>query len=165
MAARGTPFTGILFAGLMLTAEGPKLIEYNVRLGDPETQALLPRLHGDLLPALRAACDGELGHISLRWLDTSCVAVVLAERGYPGPCAKGSPIGGLARAAAMPHVAVFHAGTDLRDGQVVSAGGRVLTVCATGPDAQAARAAAYAGVAAIDYPNGIFRQDIAAPKY
>jgi phosphoribosylamine--glycine ligase len=160
MAARGTPFTGILFAGLMLTADGPKLIEYNVRLGDPETQALLPRLQSDLLPALFAACDGELGHFSLRWLDITCVSVVIAARGYPGDYAKGGSITGLDHAAALPHVAVFHAGTDLRDGAVISSGGRVLSVCGTGPDIAASRASAYQGVHAIDFPDGVFRTDI-----
>jgi phosphoribosylamine--glycine ligase len=160
MAARGTPYTGILFAGLMLTPDGPKLIEYNVRFGDPETQALLPRLQSDLLPALLAACDGELAQFSLSWLDLTCVSVVVAERGYPGAYAKGSPIGGIDRAAAMPHAAIFHAGTDLRDGHLVSAGGRVLTVCGTGPTATAARAAAYAAVEALDYPSGVYRRDI-----
>ncbi len=160
MTERGTPFTGILFAGLMLTADGPKLIEYNVRLGDPEAQALLPRLQSDLLTALLAACDGELAHFALRWLDVTCVSVVMAAQGYPGDHAGGAPLAGLDRAAALPHVAVFHAGTDLRDGHVVSAGGRVLTVCGTGPDVAAARASAYQGVAAIDFPNGFVRTDI-----
>jgi phosphoribosylamine--glycine ligase len=160
MAARDTPFTGILFAGLMLTADGPKLIEYNVRLGDPEAQVLLPRLQSDLLPALLAACDGELAHFALRWLDVACAAVVIAAGGYPADPERGRPVGGLDRAAAVPHVAVFHAGTELRDGQVVSAGGRVLTVCGTGPDLGAACAHAYQGVAAIDLPGGVFRRDI-----
>ena len=110
MAARGMPFRGVLFAGLMLTAEGAKLIEFNVRFGDPECQALLPRLRGDLLPALLAACDGELGHVSFRWRDSSC-AVVLAARGYPGVPAVGGEIAGLDRAAAVPGALVFHAGT------------------------------------------------------
>ncbi len=162
MAGRGTPFTGILFAGLMLTASGPMLIEYNVRLGDPEAQVLLPRLQSDLLPALLAACDGELAQFSLRWLPTACVGVVLAARGYPGDVARGEPVAGLDRAAAVPHVAVFHAGTDLRDGRVVSSGGRVLTVCGTGPDTASARENAYRGVAAIDYPGGYCRTDIGA---
>ena len=162
MAARGTPFRGILFAGLMRTASGPMLIEYNVRLGDPEAQVLLPRLQSDLLGALCAACDGGLAALSLRWLETACVGVVVAARGYPGDFARGAPVRGLERAAAVPHVAVFHAGTDLRDGQVVSSGGRVLTVCGTGPDGAAARASAYSGIAAIDFPGGFCRTDIGA---
>ena len=160
MAERGTPFKGILFAGLMLTADGPKLIEYNVRLGDPEAQALLPRLQSDLLPALLAACDGELAHFALRWLDVACVSVVLAATGYPGAHAAGARVGGLDRAAAIPHVAVFHAGTELRDGHVAASGGRVLSVCGTGPDLAAARASAYQGVAAIEFPGGFARGDI-----
>jgi phosphoribosylamine--glycine ligase len=160
LARRGTPFRGILFAGLMLTADGPKLIEYNVRFGDPEAQTLLPRLRSDLLPALLAACDGELGNFRLMQLPTACVSVVLAARGYPGTYARGGVIGGLDRAAATPHVAVFHAGTDVRDGAVVANGGRVLTVCGTGPDLPSARAAAYQGVAAIDWEDAMFRTDI-----
>ena len=160
MVRRGTPFRGFLFAGLMLTADGPKLIEYNVRFGDPEAQTLLPRLKSDLLPALLAACDGELAHFKLMQLPIACVSVVLAARGYPGTYARGGVIGGLDRAAATPHVAVFHAGTDLRDGAVVANGGRVLTVCGTGPDLNAARAAAYQGVAAIDWKDVMFRTDI-----
>ena len=160
MARRGTPFRGFLFAGLMLTADGPKLIEYNVRFGDPEAQTLLPRLQSDLLPALLAACDGELAHFKLMQRPAACVAVVMAARGYPGTYARGTVIGGLDRAAATPHVAVFHAGTEIRDGAVVANGGRVLTVCGTGPDLQSARAAAYQGVAAIDWENSMFRTDI-----
>ena len=164
MSARGTPFVGVLFAGLMLTADGPKLIEYNVRLGDPEAQALLPRLHSDLLPALLAACDGELAHVDLRWRETACVAVVLASAGYPVGQGGPQPITGLEHAAAVPHVAVFHAGTDMRDGAVVSAGGRVLTVCGTGPDIAAARTSAYQGMAAIQMPGGFFRRDIGGTR-
>jgi phosphoribosylamine--glycine ligase len=160
MADRGTPFTGILFAGLMLTQDGPKLIEYNVRLGDPEAQVLLPRLKSDLLTALLAACEGHLADVDLSWRDTACVGVVLAASGYPGPHATGLPIAGLDRAAGIPHVAIFHAGTDLRDGAVVSTGGRVLTVCGTGADIAAARQAAYQGVAAVDFPGGFSRTDI-----
>jgi len=160
MARRGTPFRGVLFAGLMLTPDGPKLIEYNVRFGDPEAQTLLPRLQSDLLPALLAACDGELRHFRLVQNDIACASVVLAARGYPGAFAKGGVIGGLDRAAAIQHVAVFHAGTDVRDGAVVANGGRVLTVCGTGPDLRAAREAAYRGVAAIEWSNAMFRTDI-----
>jgi phosphoribosylamine--glycine ligase len=160
MHRRGTPFRGFLFAGLMLTPDGPKLIEYNVRFGDPEAQTLMPRLQSDLLPALLAACDGELAHFRLMHRDVACVAVVMAARGYPGAYAKGGVIAGLDRAAATPHVAVFHAGTDLRDGEVVANGGRVLTVCGTGESLQAARDAAYQGVAAIEWSDGMFRTDI-----
>jgi phosphoribosylamine--glycine ligase len=160
MARRGTPFRGVLFAGLMLTSDGAKLIEYNVRFGDPEAQTLLPRLQSDLLPALLAACDGELRHFSLVQNDIACVSVVLAARGYPGVFAKGGAIGGLDRAAATPHVAVFHAGTDVRNGAVVANGGRVLTVCGTGRDLRAARDAAYRGVAAIEWGDAMFRTDI-----
>jgi phosphoribosylamine--glycine ligase len=160
LARRGTPFRGVLFAGLMLTADGPKLIEYNVRLGDPEAQALLPRLRTDLLTAMVAACDGELGRFAVALDPVVCVAVVLASRGYPGSYATGGAIGGLDLAAALPHVAVFHAGTDLRDGVVVAAGGRVLTVCASGPDLAQARASAYAGVALVDWEDKMFRSDI-----
>jgi len=161
MAARGMPFTGILFAGLMLTSDGPKLIEYNVRLGDPETQVLLPRLaRSDILAAFLAATKGELAAFSLHWLDLACLGVVVAANGYPGDYAKNLPIAGLDRAAAIPHTAIFHAGTHLRDGALISSGGRVLTICATGASLAEARAAAYQAVHAIDFPGGIFRTDI-----
>jgi phosphoribosylamine--glycine ligase len=160
MAGRGTPFRGILFAGLMLTPDGPKLIEYNVRFGDPEAQTLLPRLQSDLLPAMLAACDGELRHFTLVQNEIACVSVVLAARGYPGGFEQGGVIGGLDRAAAIPHVAVFHAGTDFRDGAVVANGGRVLTICGTGPDLRAARDAAYQGVDEIEWGAKMFRTDI-----
>ena len=160
MARQGTPFRGILFAGLMLTADGPKLIEFNVRFGDPECQVILARLMDDLLPALMAVCDGELRTISLRFRPVAALGVVMAARGYPGSYAKHTPIGGLDRAAALPGVTVFHAGTDVRDGQLVSAGGRVLTLVGSAPSLQEARDAAYAAVAAVDWPEGFCRQDI-----
>ncbi len=160
LARQGTPFRGILYAGLILTAEGPKLIEFNVRLGDPEAQCLLPRLHSDLLPALLAACDGELGDFDLRWKDEAALAVVLASRGYPGAYANHTPIGDLRAAEAVPGALVFYSGTAMLDGRLVSAGGRVLTVCGTGADLAAAHAAAYRAVAAIDWPDGFFRRDI-----
>jgi phosphoribosylamine---glycine ligase len=161
MARRGTPFRGILYAGLMLTGDGPKLIEFNVRFGDPECQVLLPRLKSDLLPALQAACDGELANFDLRWSDAAAIGVVIAARGYPDAPEHGSEIRGLERAAAIPGVLVFHAGTeaDVR-GVIRAAGGRVLTVCATAPTLAAARDAAYAGVRAIDWPEGFCRRDI-----
>ena len=161
MAARGTPFRGILFAGLMLTADGIKLIEFNVRFGDPECQVLLPRLKSDLLAALLAACDGELAQFDLRWHDTAALAVVLAARGYPAAPEAGSAIRGLGAAGAVPGAFVFHAGTALDPaGRLVASGGRVLTVCGTGADLRAARASAYAAVDRIDWPEGFCRRDI-----
>lgn len=161
MVRKGTPFRGVLFAGLMLTEEGAKLIEFNVRFGDPECQVLLARIKSDLLPALQAACDGELGNFDLRWNDQTAVAVVMAARGYPESPARGSVIKGLDQAAAQPGVAVFHAGTEARsDGAIVAAGGRVLTICGTAPDLQQARERAYAGVDAIVWPEGFYRHDI-----
>ena len=160
LARQGTPFRGILFAGLMLTEDGPKLIEFNVRLGDPEAQCLLPRLQSDLLPALVAACDGELGHFALRFTEGAALAVVLAARGYPGDVPRHLPLPDLQAAEAVPGVLVFQGGTERRDGRLVSAGGRVLTVCGTGPDLAAAHAAAYLGVAAVATPDLYFRRDI-----
>ena len=161
MVRRGTPFRGVLFAGLMLTEAGAALIEFNVRLGDPECQALLARLQSDLLPALQAACDGELGAFDLRFRDEAACAVVMATKGYPGALmTDGSEIRGLDRAAAVPGALVFHAATRVADGRVLAAGGRVLTVCATGPDASTARRSAYAAVDALDWPQGFCRRDI-----
>ncbi len=163
MVARGMPFRGILFAGLMLTANGVKLIEFNVRFGDPECQVLMLRLKSDLLAALQAACDGELGNFNLRLHDTAAVGVVMAARGYPDNPEKGSEIGGLEAAAARADVSVFHAGTQASpDGRILAAGGRVLTICGVGPDVASARARAYAGVNALVWPEGFCRQDIAA---
>ena len=161
MARRGTPFRGVLFAGLMLTAQGPKLIEFNVRFGDPECQALMLRLRSDLLAALLAACDGELRDFDLRWSADHSIVVVMAARGYPGAHAKGSVIRGLDRAAAVPGVQIFHAGTARReDGAIVAQGGRVLGIGATGPTLRAARDAAYRAVDALDWPEGFCRRDI-----
>jgi phosphoribosylamine--glycine ligase len=161
MARRGTPFRGVLFAGLMLTAQGPKLIEFNVRFGDPECQALMLRLRSDLLPALLAACDGELARFDLRWERDHSLVVVMAAEGYPAAPLKGTEIRGLEAAAQIPGVQIFHAGTAQReDGALVADGGRVLTVGATGPTLQAARDAAYAAVDALDWPGGFCRRDI-----
>jgi phosphoribosylamine--glycine ligase len=160
MARQGTPFRGILFAGLMLTGDGPKLIEYNVRFGDPECQVLLCRLRSDLLPALIAACDGELRHFDLRWSPDAAIGVVMAARGYPANPVRHTPIGKLDAAEAVPHVQVFHAGTEMLGGQLVSSGGRVLTVCATAADLPTARHAAYTAVDLIDWPEGFCRRDI-----
>lgn len=160
MARRGTPFRGILFAGLMLTEQGPKLIEYNVRFGDPECQCLLLRLKSDLLAAFVAACDGELADFDLRWHDRAAVAVVMAADGYPAAPKRHTPIGTLGLAEQMLGVEVFHAGTELLGGELVSSGGRVLTVCATGKTIASARTATYTAVDAIDWPDGFCRRDI-----
>ena len=160
MARRGTPFRGILFAGLMLTADGAKLIEYNVRFGDPECQALLPRLRSDLLPALLAACDGELGRFDLRWNAGASVAVVMAAPGYPTAPEPGSDIGDLSAAAAVPGALVFQAGTRLDGGRLRAEGGRVLTICGTGADLDAARAVAYQAVGLVPWKDAIVRSDI-----
>ncbi len=161
MVRRGTPFRGVIFAGLMLTPTGPELIEYNVRLGDPEAQALLPRLRSDLLPVLAALAAGRLGEARLHFADEAAVAVVLAGRGYPGTPATGAPIDGIARAEAMHGVHVFQAATALdAGGTLVGAGGRVLTVVGVAPELGDARDAAYAGVAAIEWPDAVWRRDI-----
>ena len=160
MAARGTPFRGVLFAGLMIGAEGPKLIEYNVRFGDPETQVLVMRLKSDLLTALVATADGALGAFDLRWHDDAALTVVMAAKGYPGTYAKGSEIRGLDRAAAVPGVEIFHAGTEHRGNGIVASGGRVLAVTARGMTVAEAQARAYAAVDAIDWPGGFCRRDI-----
>jgi len=161
MQREGRPFTGVLYAGLMITEEGPKLIEYNVRFGDPETQVLLLRLKSDILPALLATAEGGLKHLDLRWKDETALLVVMAANGYPGSYAKGSEIRGLEAAGALPGVEIFHAGTKPGpDGAVLANGGRVLNVCAVGRDAAEAQARAYAAVDAIDWPGGFCRRDI-----
>ncbi|MXX21925.1 MAG: phosphoribosylamine--glycine ligase [Rhodospirillales bacterium] len=163
MARRGTPFRGILYAGLMLTGAGPKLVEFNVRFGDPECQALLVRLRSDLVPGLVAALEGELDNFDLRFRPDPAVCVVMAAPGYPEAPETGSEIRGLAAAEqSEPDVHVFQASTARRDDRLVAAGGRVLGVTATGTDVAAARRAAYAGVAAIDWPEAVWRRDIAA---
>ncbi|MDB5369769.1 MAG: phosphoribosylamine--glycine ligase [Roseomonas sp.] len=161
MARRGTPFRGVLFVGLMLTATGPRLIEFNVRFGDPECQVLMLRLQSDLLAALLAACDGELDHFSLRWSNEAALVVVMAANGYPGPYAKHTPIVGLEAASQVPGAQIFHAGT-ARDenGGLVSAGGRVLGVAGIGHTLREAHDAAYAAVDAVDWPGGFCRRDI-----
>jgi len=162
MAARGMPYRGILFAGLMITATGPKLIEFNCRFGDPECQVLMLRLADDLLPILDAVARGQLAGVTARFNPESAVGVVMATKGYPGGYPTGTPIGGLEAAAAMPGATVFHAGTRLVDGKLVSAGGRVLTICATGKGLPEARQRAYDAVAKVDWPDGFCRSDIGA---
>jgi phosphoribosylamine--glycine ligase len=160
MAARGTPYMGVLFAGLMIRDGEPKLIEFNCRFGDPECQVLMMRLKSDLLTALVAARDGELGHLDLRWRDEAALAVVMAAKGYPGDYSKGGEIRGLERAKAVSGVEIFHAGTAREDGTILANGGRVLNVAATGRDVAEARARAYEAVDQIDWPGGFCRRDI-----
>ena len=161
MAKRGTPFRGVLYAGLMLTATGPKLIEYNVRFGDPETQVLVMRLEDDLLALLLATAEGRLGAMAPpQWTSDAALTVVMAASGYPGAYRKGTPISGIERADAVPGVKVFQAGTARDGGQLVSAGGRVLAVTARAATIAAAQERAYEAVASIDWPGGFFRRDI-----
>jgi phosphoribosylamine--glycine ligase len=160
LAARGTPYKGVLYAGLMITAEGPKLIEYNVRFGDPECQAMVMRLKDDLLTLLKATADGILDKVSVRWRDETALTVVMAAKGYPGDYGKGSEIRGVDLAEADEDVQVFHAGTR-RDGEkLLAAGGRVLNVAALGNSVSEARNRAYAAVDMIDWPDGFCRRDI-----
>lgn len=160
LARRGTPFHGVLYAGLMLTADGPKVIEFNVRFGDPETQAVLPRLKSDLLDLIqRAVRPGGLEGATLEWDERAAVTVVLASRGYPEGASKGDVISGLDAATGAE---VTHAGTAVSGDDVVTAGGRVLNVTALGSDRLAAREAAYAAAGKITFPGKTYRRDIAA---
>lgn len=162
LARRGAPFVGCLFAGLMMTAEGPKVLEFNARFGDPETQVLMPRLEGDLLEALAAAAHGDLSGVSLGESDEAAVTVVLAAPDYPGRSDyAGIAIDGLAAAEATGAL-VFHSGTAARDGHVVTNGGRILSVTATGPSLGDARDRAYAAVDLVSFEGAQFRRDIAA---
>jgi phosphoribosylamine--glycine ligase len=160
MAAEGAPYTGVLYAGLMLTADGPRLLEYNVRFGDPECQVLMMRLKSDLLPALVASCDGQLAHLDLRWYDEAALTVVMAANGYPGDYEKGSEIGGLDALADEAGIKIFHAGTRIENGRLLANGGRVLNVTALGSTIAEAQARAYAAVERIDWPGGFCRSDI-----
>ncbi len=160
MKAMGAPYKGVLFAGLMITGKGPQLIEYNVRFGDPECQVLMLRLMSDVVPALMAARDGQLKNFDLRWYPHAALTVVMAANGYPGEYQKGSVIDGLADAAALENVQVFHAGTKAEGGKVVANGGRVLNVCGTGATIREAQSRAYAAVDKIKWPQGFCRRDI-----
>jgi phosphoribosylamine--glycine ligase len=145
----------------MIGRDGPKLLEYNVRFGDPECQVLMPRLKSDLLPALIAAADGVLKNVDLRWYDDAALTVVMAANGYPGSYEKGSVIGGLEDAASVPNALVFHAGTALGEGgEVIATGGRVLGVTAVAPTIAEAQKRAYQAVDRIDWPGGFCRRDI-----
>jgi phosphoribosylamine---glycine ligase len=161
MDTEGIQYRGALYAGLMLTEEGPKVLEFNCRLGDPETQAVLPRLTSDLGESLLACVEGNLGVYRLGWSPLACVTVVLASGGYPDNHPTGLPITGLEDAASIPDVMVFHAGTTRRDGRVVTAGGRVLAVSALGDDLAAARRRAYEAASLISFEGMQYRKDIA----
>lgn len=160
MAAEGRPFKGVLYAGLMVTADGPQLLEYNTRFGDPECQPLMMRMKSDLLPAMMAARDGVLSDFDLRWHDEVALCVVMAAKGYPGSYEKGTEIRGLDAASADPDVVVFHAGTSLDGDKVTATGGRVLGVTALAKDVPEARKKAYAAIEKIDWPEGFCRTDI-----
>ncbi|TQI76001.1 phosphoribosylamine--glycine ligase [Bosea sp. AK1] len=160
MAKRGMPFQGVLFAGLMITAQGPKLIEYNTRFGDPECEVLMPRLKSDIVPALLAACDGMLDQVDLRWRDEAALTVVLAAKGYPAKPETGSVIRDIEKAEELDDVLVFHAGTKLSNGDLVANGGRVLNVVALGKSVGEAQDRAYEAVDKIDWPGGFCRRDI-----
>lgn len=162
MRAEGSPFRGILYAGLMLTQEGPKLLEFNVRFGDPEAQVILPRLMTDFGQLVLGAVEGALAHMSVRFWPKHALTVVLASRGYPDTYTKGTEIRGLDQLADEPDVLIFHAGTARIDGRLVAHGGRVLNVTGLGETLAAARARAYAAVAKIDWPEGFWRRDIGA---
>jgi phosphoribosylamine--glycine ligase len=160
MAERGRRYVGVLFAGLMIKDGEPRLIEYNCRFGDPETQVLMMRMKSDLLTALVAARDGVLDQIDVRWHDDPALTVVMAAKGYPGEYGKGSEIRGLYEAQRLPNVQIFHAGTARKDGKIVAAGGRVLNITATGKTVREAQQRAYAAVDLIDWPEGFCRRDI-----
>ncbi|MFH1149722.1 MAG: phosphoribosylamine--glycine ligase [Actinomycetota bacterium] len=160
MASEGVPYRGVLYGGLMLTPDGVKTLEFNVRFGDPETQVVLPRLTSDLVPALLATVDGTVADLAMEWTPEYCVCVVLASGGYPGKYQTGIPIKGLKSASSDSHVEVFHAGTRLQDGEVVTAGGRVLNVVALGGDFTEARGLAYEAVKMIGFEGMHYRTDI-----
>ncbi|MHC2337298.1 phosphoribosylamine--glycine ligase [Bradyrhizobium sp. USDA 4454] len=161
MKSRGTPFKGVLYAGVMLTAQGPKLFEYNVRFGDPECQVLMLRMMSDIVPALLASIDGQLKNFDLRWYPDPALTVVMAAKGYPGDYLKGTRIDGLDDAATVEGVEIFHAGTVAKDDAILANGGRVLNVSAMGKTVTEARDRAYQAVDRIKWPDGFCRRDIA----
>ena len=160
MAARGTPYKGVLYLGVMITRDGPKLYEYNVRFGDPECQVLMMRLKSDLLAALVATADGVLANFDLRWHDDAALTVVMAAKGYPGDYLKDTQIRGIDAARKVPGVEVFHAGTRREGERLLATGGRVLAVTARGKTVGEAQQRAYQAVHAIDWPGGFYRTDI-----
>jgi phosphoribosylamine--glycine ligase len=160
MAAEGTRFKGVLFAGLMITSDGPKLIEFNTRFGDPETQAMLPRLESDLLSLMEQCARGNLTSDAVRLSDETALTVVMAAKGYPGAPKKGTKICGIEKAERMPHVIVTHAGTRREGNRLLADGGRVLNITALAPNIAEAQKRAYAAIDAIDWPDGFCRRDI-----
>jgi len=160
MAAEGTPYKGVLYAGLMITEEGPKVVEFNVRFGDPETQVVLPRMASDIVPVFLACCQGTLSQLCIEYFDASCVTVVMASGGYPGSYEKGKEITGIEAAEADPDVTVFHAGTKIADGRLRTNGGRVLNVTACGADLPATIDRAYEAVRRIHFDGAHYRTDI-----
>ena len=165
LQSRGITYKGVLFAGLMMTKHGPMVLEFNCRFGDPETQVILPRIQGDLIPALEACIDGTLSPDMIRYKSEACVCVVMAAGGYPGPYQKGKKIGGLKAAAKIADTIVFHAGTSLQNGEVLTSGGRVLGVTALGAGLKAAVDRAYEVVKKISFDGALFRHDIAAKAF
>jgi phosphoribosylamine--glycine ligase len=159
---RGITFKGVLYAGLMITADGIRVLEFNVRFGDPETQVVLSRIKGDLLPAFEACVDGTLSEDMIEWRDEHCVTIVMASGGYPGSYEKGKIITGLDNANARKDVTVFHAGTALDGDNIVTSGGRVLAVTALGADLKTAVDRAYEAVGDIAFDGAQYRNDIAA---
>src|ERR1700733_14894775 len=160
MQAMGAPYKGVLYAGLMITTDGPKLIEYNARFGDPETQVLMLRLMSDLVPALLASRDGQLKSFDLRWYPDPALTVVMAAKGYPGNYARGSVIEGLEDAAKVEGVQIFHAGTKADGTKILANGGRVLNVSAIGKTVREAQARAYEAISRIRWSEGFYRHDI-----
>ncbi|MGA8111256.1 MAG: phosphoribosylamine--glycine ligase, partial [Acidobacteriaceae bacterium] len=160
MAAEDTPFVGVLYCGLMMTATGPMVLEYNARFGDPETQAILPRMESDLVEGLQACVEGRLSDTEFRWKPGASACVVAASQGYPGAYETGRLIVGLEAAAQVAGVEIFHAGTALEDGQLRTAGGRVLGVTATGASLQEALGSAYEAIGRIHFEGIVFRRDI-----
>jgi len=160
-AAEGIDYRGILYPGIMLTRSGPRVLEFNARFGDPETQVYLTRLESDLLELLEASTDGTLERLEPAWSRLASVCVVMASGGYPGEYARGKLVTGLDAAAALPRTKVFHAGTVLKDGSVLTSGGRVLGVTALGEDLATAREAAYQAVERIHFEGAHYRRDIA----
>jgi phosphoribosylamine--glycine ligase len=156
----GAPYRGVIYAGVMVTEQGPKLVEYNARFGDPECQVQMLRMMSDIVPALLASADGQLKNFSLRWFDEAALTVIMATKGYPGDYGKGSVIEGLDEAAKVEGVEIFHAGTVAKDGKILANGGRVLNICATGKTVAEAQRRAYEAVDRIHWPEGFCRRDI-----